>query len=88
MGKVMELRSLRIGRQKLIEALGKFEGDPFDAAVERLAAKKAKPAKKPKTAKKAKPAEPQHTGGGWYTLPDGRRVKGKAAALAAMGEGV
>jgi len=24
-----------------------------------------------------------HTGGGWYDLPDGRRIRGKEAALAA-----
>jgi hypothetical protein len=26
------------------------------------------------------PAKPHHTGGGWYEMPDGSRVKGKAAA--------
>lgn len=31
-------------------------------------------------------AKPRHVGGGVYELPDGRRVKGKAAALKAMGE--
>lgn len=26
------------------------------------------------------PAKPRHTGGGWYEMPDGSRVRGKAAA--------
>ena len=29
--------------------------------------------------------EPRHVGGGWYELPGGQRVKGKDAALAALG---
>ena len=29
--------------------------------------------------------EPKHVGGGYYELPDGTRVKGKQAALEAMG---
>lgn len=33
------------------------------------------------------PAGPKHIGGGWYELPDGRRIKGKNAALAALQEG-
>lgn len=32
----------------------------------------------------AKPQQPRHVGGGVYELPDGRRVRGKAAALKAM----
>lgn len=28
--------------------------------------------------------EPRHVGGGWYELPDGRRVRGKEAAVATM----
>jgi hypothetical protein len=31
--------------------------------------------------------ETKHVGGGWYELPDGRRVKGKEEALAAMNGG-
>src|SRR5690606_4019228 len=31
------------------------------------------------------PVEPKHVGGGWYELPDGSRIKGKQAALAAVG---
>lgn len=30
-------------------------------------------------------AEPVHVGGGWYELPDGRRIRGKEAAYAAAG---
>src|SRR5690606_5383921 len=37
--------------------------------------------------KHGKPAEPRHVGGGWYELADGRRVRGKEAALASMREG-
>lgn len=33
------------------------------------------------------PTGPKHIGGGWYELPDGRRIKGKNAALAALQEG-
>lgn len=29
-------------------------------------------------------AEPKHVGGGWYELPNGERVQGKAAAQEAM----
>ena len=28
--------------------------------------------------------EPRHVGGGWYELPDGRRVRGRDAAVAAL----
>ena len=28
--------------------------------------------------------EPRHVGGGWYELPDGRRVRGLEAAVAAL----
>jgi len=31
--------------------------------------------------------EPKHVGGGWYELPDGRRIRGKDAAFAALREG-
>lgn len=31
--------------------------------------------------------ELKHVGGGFYELPDGRRIKGKEAALAALAEG-
>lgn len=33
-----------------------------------------------------KVAYPRHVGGGTYELPNGKRVKGKKAAVAAMGE--
>lgn len=32
-------------------------------------------------------AEPKHVGGGYYELPDGTRIKGKQAAMAAMNGG-
>lgn len=32
--------------------------------------------------------EIKHTGGGWYELPDGKKVKGKANALKALESGV
>ncbi len=34
----------------------------------------------------AESGEITHVGGGYYELPDGRRVRGKDAALAALGE--
>ena len=33
-------------------------------------------------------SEPKHVGGGWYELPDGRRVRGKEQALQVMRDGI
>ena len=39
----------------------------------------------PEEKKAESPAEPKHVGGGIYELPNGDRIKGRQAALEAMG---
>jgi len=39
---------------------------------------------KPKRTSERQRVELRHKGGGWYELPDGRRVKGRRAAERAM----
>lgn len=43
---------------------------------------KTKPAEETATAREA--LEPKHVGGGWYQLPGGERVKGRAEARRRM----
>ncbi len=66
----------KAGHEKLVAALGEFDGDPYDAAVKRLDA----PAPLPR-------ALPTVTdlGKGRYEMPGGNKIRGADKVLEALG---
>ncbi len=64
------------GHNRLAAALGDFEGDVYDEAVRRLGRVEGAPA----AAGPGLTVDDLPVSNGWYSLPNGNKVRGRAAA--------